>query len=112
MNMGNIDLKLDKWKNKLLDLGKRNSLLNYCDTRSSNIRIKEPGIFELWDSFVVAKQPLEFPAAHQSNLETPVGIVTNQSLDNQQTILKNLRNKAKNFIKEQDINVLYLAFGF
>ena len=30
--MANIDTKYEVWKNKLLDLGKRNRLLNYRDT--------------------------------------------------------------------------------
>lgn len=45
--MVNIDLKLDTWKNKLLDMGKRNRLLNYRDTRRSNLRIIVPGIYDL-----------------------------------------------------------------
>lgn len=59
--MVNIDLKLDTWKNKLLDMGKRNRLLNYRDTRRSNLRIIVPGIYDLWDSFVVNEHPLKFP---------------------------------------------------
>ena len=51
--MVNMDIKLETWKNKLLDMGKRNRLLNYRDTRRSNLRIKFPGIYDLWDSFVV-----------------------------------------------------------
>lgn len=33
--MANIDTKYEVWKNKLLDLGKRNRLLNYRDTERS-----------------------------------------------------------------------------
>lgn len=33
--MTNIDAKLDIWKNRLLDLGKRNKLLNYRDTSTT-----------------------------------------------------------------------------
>lgn len=56
-----MNLKLDTWKNRLLDLGKRNQLLNYRDSRKSNLRITNPEIFSLWESFVVNEQPLEFP---------------------------------------------------
>lgn len=52
---------MDFWKKQLLDLGKRNHLLNYRDTSRSNLKVTKPGIFELWDSFVVKEQPLEFP---------------------------------------------------
>ena len=40
--MANIDVKYDVWKNKLLDLGKRNRLLNYKDTARSNVKIEYP----------------------------------------------------------------------
>ena len=59
--MAVIDQKLDAWKNKLLDLGKRNRLINYRDTKRSNLCIKKPTIFELWNSFVEHEIPLEFP---------------------------------------------------
>ena len=121
--MVNMDLKLNTWKNKLLDMGKRNRLLNYRDTRRSNLRIKIPGIYDLWDSFVVNESPLVFPfvdeneqltleeAAGAANTETGA-VQTNQSIKEQQRTLRNLRSKAKTFMEEQGVNVLYLSFGF
>ena len=122
--MVNIDLKLDTWKNKLLDMGKRNRLLNYRDTRRSNLRIIVPGIYDLWDSFVVNEQPLKFPRVdedetQQLSLEEnqipatdPNSVQTSQSPKEQQRTLRNLRSKAKAFMEEQGVNVLYLSFGF
>ena len=109
--MVNIDLKLDTWKNKLLDMGKRNRLLNYRDTRRSNLRIIVPGIYDLWDSFVVNEQPLKFPRVdenenQQLSLEEnqlpatdPNSVQTNQSPKEQQHTLRNLRSKAKTFME-------------
>ena len=122
--MVNIDLKLDTWKNKLLDMGKRNRLLNYRDTRRSNLRIIVPGIYDLWNSFVTNEQPLKFPRVdedenQQLSLEEkqlpatdPNSVQTNQSPKEQQRTLRNLRSKAKTFMEEQGVNVLYLSFGF
>ena len=31
------------------------------DTKRSSLKIIHPGIFELWDSFVLKEIPLEFP---------------------------------------------------
>lgn len=59
--MVDMDLKLNTWKNRLLDLGKRNQLLNYRDSRLGNLRILKPGIFELWESFAVREESLVFP---------------------------------------------------
>lgn len=42
VTMANIDTKYEVWKNKLLDLGKRNRLLNYRDTARSNVKIEYP----------------------------------------------------------------------
>jgi len=57
--MTNADKKLDAWKKKLLDLGKRNRLINYHDTKRSNLRIIKPGLLDLWNSFVLQEKPLE-----------------------------------------------------
>ncbi|MDR3246479.1 MAG: DUF4011 domain-containing protein, partial [Prevotellaceae bacterium] len=46
----NIEQKIEKWKNKLLDLGKRNRLLNYRETKRSSLRILSPDGISLWDS--------------------------------------------------------------
>lgn len=42
--MVNMDAKLDTWKNSLLDMGKRNRLLNYRDTKKSSLRIVKPDL--------------------------------------------------------------------
>ena len=122
--MVNMDMKLNTWKNKLLDMGKRNRLLNYRDTRRSNLRIKLPGIYDLWDSFVVNEHSLEFPFVDEeqqlsleeesgdSITETSGSVQTNQPIKEQQRTLRNLRSKAKTFMEEQGVNVLYLSFGF
>lgn len=135
----NMEVKLETWKNKLLDLGKRNRLLNCRDTKRSNLRIKKPEIYDLWDSFVIQENPIEFsyieeefkyrdddnalsePAGSQASLfindyeeKTLLnnGVITNQTLKEQQKTLRNLRNKAKIANEEQGINILYLSFGF
>lgn len=125
--MVDMNLKLDNWKKRLLDLGKRNQLLNYRDTRRSNLRITKPEIFSLWDSFVVNEQPLEFPLADDEQVsgeqltlldgEDTAGVyepavLTNKSVKDQQATLRNLRNKARTIMEEQGVNVLYLSFGF
>ena len=120
--MSNIDRKIDAWQNKLLDLGKRNRLLNYRDTKRSNLRILKPDFSEMWESFVLDEKPLEFPyyddfdAISESDegtgLPREAFVATNQPIKDQQKTLRNLRNKAKIVMEEQGVNVLYLAFGF
>ena len=109
--MVNMDIKLDTWKNKLLDMGKRNRLLNYRDTRRSNLRIKRPDIYDLWDNFVINEHPLEFPFVDENeqlrlgeesegSTATAGSVQTNQSIKEQQRTLRNLRSKAKTFMEE------------
>lgn len=114
--MTNIDTKYDVWKNKLLDLGKRNRLLNYRDTSRSNIKIEYPDCVALWDMFVKQEIPLVFPYAKENDeeyeSEIESNVKTNKTLSDLQKALRNLRSKAKTAIEEQGVNVLYLSFGF
>lgn len=114
-----MNAKLDMWKNRLLDLGKRNQLLNFRETKASSLKIIKPDIYSLWESFVVNEKPLEFPfyddSADGSGESLPSAqepaVITNKTAKLLQSTLRNLRNKAKTFSEEQGINVLYLSFG-
>ena len=59
--MANIDVKYEVWKNKLLDLGKRNRLLNYKDTLRSSVKITSPECGPLYEMFVKNEGTLVFP---------------------------------------------------
>lgn len=133
--MANFDAKYENWKNKFLDLGKRNKLLNYKETKSSTLRITYPDYSELYDTFVKNENELVFPRDHSewsSDDETDEALPavedeseylrdyggygsslrTNRDPKDLQRILRNLRNKAKVAIEEQGINILYLSFGY
>ena len=133
--MANFDAKYENWKNKLLDLGKRNRLLNYKETKSSTLKITYPYYCDLYEMFVKNENELVFP---RDNAEWPSddeqeetlsmvedeqesardyggygsSLRTNRKLKDLQRVLRNLRNKAKVAIEEQGINILYLSFGF
>ena len=112
----NIESKIEIWQNKLLDLGKRNKLLNYRETKRSTLRIIAPGIYEFWNSFVKNEKPLEFPyyddIEDEEDINLLTSIETNQSIKDMQKTLRSLRDKAKTATEEQGINILYLSFGF
>ena len=114
--MANIDTKYEVWKNKLLDLGKRNRLLNYRDTARSNVKIEYPDCSTLWDMFVKDETPLVFPFTKEDDedyeSEFESNVETNKNTSDLQKALRNLRSKAKTAIEEQGVNVLYLSFGF
>lgn len=115
-----LEDKLNIWKNKLLDLGKRNNLLNFKFNRKTTLQILSPSIYDLWDSFVVQEKPLVFPVYEiveldeneNENNENNKGITTNKTKNELQKTLRSLRDKAKTITEEQGVNVLYLTFGY
>jgi hypothetical protein len=118
-----LDSKMELWKKKLLDLGKRNRLLNYRDSKRSSLRLLEPGIMDIWNTVVKRGRSLEFPYVAETddendlisspaNRPVPRGVISNQKPTEQQKTLRNLKTKAKSILEEQGVNVLYLAFGF
>ena len=118
-----IDLRIEKWKKRLLDIGKRNRLINYRETKRSNIKITAPDIEDLYKKLVINEEALEFPFLVDDDEEDEVSssedvvsvagdLETNRSIKEQQKTLRNLRNKAKTAIEEQGVNILYMSFGF
>ncbi|MGI6550391.1 MAG: DUF4011 domain-containing protein [Syntrophomonadales bacterium] len=124
-----ISQKIEYWKNRLLDLGKRNRLIN-CTLPKSGKRgsrtallIFEPSLEDLWDILAEGDTTLQFPVPINSygdeveeSLVEPDsfdnGIRTNQSPTETCKTLRSLMKKAKEFTEEKGLNALYLAFGF
>ncbi len=119
--MQNLDLKIELWKKRLLDLGKRNRLINFKETKRSNILIKSPCLGDLFSLLVYEEKSLKFSSPskitfdeyeeEQSVINVKGDIETNHNFSEQQRTLKSLRAKAKTSIEEQGINTLYLTFG-
>lgn len=126
-----LDRRIELWKHQLLDLGKRNRMINYRETKRSTLRIIEPGFSELFNRLAIREEELTFqrPIDKDSDLRTfsmlslletlsyplPVhvgDIKTEGSIVERQKTLHNLRNKAKLAKDEQGTNILYLSFGF
>jgi len=112
--MANINSKYEVWKKKLLDMGKRNRLLNYKNNGLSTINITTPKCYELYKMFVTDETPLVFPMIKEESEEQCENgnVETNKPIPELQKSLRLLRNKAKTAVEEQGVNVLYLAFGF
>jgi very-short-patch-repair endonuclease len=119
MSTNKFDAKFKSWKNNLLDLTKRNRLLNFRATSRSSIQIMEIDIRSLWDDVVVNDKPCEFPLPDKIN-STSTGsgrkgktIILNATtnVSDQYKTLQNLRSKAKIANDEQGVEILYLAFG-
>ncbi|SFS07432.1 DUF4011 domain-containing protein [Anaeromicropila populeti] len=119
--MADLVSRIDSWKKSLLDLGKRNRLLNYRDTKRSNIKIVSPGLGDLYQYLVLDEKSLSFSFSYiwdeegeevENERVIQGDITTNRTIKEQQKTLKNLRDKARTAVEEQGVNILYLAFGF
>ena len=130
-NTDALDRKIQYWKSKLLDLSKRNRMINYRETKRSTLKILQPDFEELFNRLAINEEELTFqrPVDKDSDLRTfsmlslmetlayplPVqigDIKTEGSILERQRTLKNLRSKSKLAREEQGTNILYLSFGF
>ena len=131
VNTTTLDRKIEHWKKQLLDLSKRNKMINYRETKRTTMKILEPGFVELFNRLAIDEKELTFqrPVDKDSDIRTfsmlsllevlaypiPVhigDIKTEGSLLERRIILNNLRSKSKLVRDEQGTNILYLSFGF
>lgn len=120
--------KFNYWKNSLLDLGKRNKLINFKETKRTTITILSPDIYTLWNKVVNKEDIIEFPNVleefdsdeedddeyeYEEDMEDFGGEVkTTISVKELQKTLRNIKSRAKISKEELGINSLYLGFGF
>ena len=127
-----IEAKVDFWKKKLLDLGKRNKLINFPANKinkrvsRSSIIIESPSADELWNLFSNADGNIKFPVVikteetngdpdSEANGDSdifPNGYKTNQIPHEACKTFRALMHKSKEFMDNKGLNALYLAFGF
>lgn len=131
MNTELINKKVEYWKNQLLDLGKRNKMISFRETKRATLRILEPGFDSLYERLVVKEEELTFqkPIDKDSDirvysmlslmdsLSAPVEVRLGDikpagTVEESKKTLKDLRNKARLSLDEQGTNILYLVFGF
>lgn len=125
---------LAEWQEKLLQLDKRNNLLYFKRGGRVALRIEAQNLDEFYNKLIDAKEGLSFDYAekrqrkklYQDN-EFSVGEGVSQNdeifvkpgeikvpdlqLLQLQTRLRSLRRRGQEWLSEQGVNVLYLAFG-
>lgn len=131
MNRELINKKVEYWENQLLDLGKRNKMISYRETKRSTLRILEPSFESLYNRLVVKEEELTFQKAIDKDsdirvysvlslmdsLSAPVEVRLGDikvagTVEESKKTLKDLRNKARLSLDEQGTNILYIVFGF
>lgn len=125
------DMKFDAWRHGLLDISRRNRLMNYRKSIRATLQVVSPTLFDLYRRLVINGERLSFrkqiDVGDDPNLvrlfyimdrmgasvELAEGEVRSDlSAAEMNLTLKNLRAKAKLSQEEQGINILYLCFGF
>ena len=123
--------RYEEYKNRLLDTGKRNKMINYRETKRATLRILDPKYDELFNQLALEEKSLSFQRpldrdndlraysvlslmeSLSSPIEVNIGDIAAQGTPRERTAtLRNLRAKAKLAMEEQGINFLYLSFGF
>lgn len=126
-----LDKKLDYWEHQLLDLGKRNKMINYRETKRTTLKLVEPGFSELFRRIAVEEETLTFQRSVDretdirvfsilsllEHLSSPLPVTIGDikaegSVLERQRTLKNMRAKSRLAQEEQGTNILYLSFGF
>lgn len=116
-----LNQKLDHARRDLLDLGLRNTLLNYQHLRSRGAELTgaDPAeIFRLLvtDGRALALRPAEPPppdptTGGETTAERPEPGTTSYSPEQLQARLLNTYYTARTFLEEQGVNILYIALG-
>lgn len=126
-----LNKKIEYWEHQLLDLGKRNKMINYRETKRSTLKLLEPAFEDLFQRLAINEETLTFQRAVDretdirvfsilsllENLSSPLPVTigdikTEGSILERQKTLKNIRSKARLSMEEQGTNILYLSFGF
>ncbi len=125
------------WRDRLLDLSRRNPLLYFRRARGTKIRIAEPAPADLYEALMLIEKSLTFPKPVYRSVEdaqfsavvtgtddqTPVGerpgdIVVDYEAGSAKDVivlqqkLRRLEANARASLEEQGINTLHLALGF
>ncbi len=93
--------KFEVWKQGLLDVGKRNQMVNFKRMKNSTIGIEGPEGIELFQKLVSDEEMIN---ADKLETELPYKELI--------PVYNNLRTKNKAAMEEQGVHALYMCFGF
>ncbi len=124
-----VSKKMDHWRSRLIDLSLRNRLLNFKLTKSSTVQFIEPSMDVLFDFLAKKNRPMavicpevrdEMDASEEGARECllkdrivvlPGQVIPSTLNPNTEKVLYQTRLKARTFMQEQGVNVLFATFG-
>jgi very-short-patch-repair endonuclease len=135
-----LEQKIEAWKNKLIDLSRRNRLLNFKPTKVTTIEVVDELPSEIYKSMVVENNSFHFISNDENSEDlfngrenkyistqdnefheyaveeleekhTDLNLQTNLTNERLQKNLKRIHFKANQLMEEQGNNILYLTLG-
>ena len=125
------EVKFNNWRHGLLDIGRRNRMINFRKTKRTTLKLVNPSFADLYRRIAVSEETITFKRRVDTGsdvklaglffmldkvnapVELSVGEIGSDIPTEEMGItLKNLRAKARLSREEQGINTLYLCFGF
>jgi hypothetical protein len=105
--------RIEEWKLKLIDLSRRNKLINYRSTKSSGLQITSPSINSIFDRLINKGRAWEiWTPVDPSKTRRSTQIVTSQTDPKQiDRILRNLTRRSTAEYRERGVRILYITFG-
>lgn len=133
-----IDLCINEWRRRLIDLTRRNRLIYFVPKRSSSIQIAEPTPSEVFNRFVIDEKALkcfipeedeesdeavtqsllpladlkEQPKSKDKRLRKSDEIICRaQETTVLKSVLRNLERRSRSDFEERGLRILHLTFG-
>ena len=119
---------LASWKKKLLNVGRRNRLINYRMSKTASIEIVSPSSDELvsqllsgreWEFYLPPSKPEDATEEELAKWrrswpkrKTKQAQIHHEERKRTRSAIRTLRRKSLNAINDKGFHVLYLAYGF
>jgi superfamily I DNA and/or RNA helicase/stress response protein SCP2/very-short-patch-repair endonuclease len=107
-----LDKKLKIYRDKLLDLSKRNPLINM--RVKSVIEFSEPDMYEIFEKLFDNSETLTLTTIQENQELYPLEkneVRVNRNKKEGTNLLSRIRRRANSALEEQGVNILYLAIG-
>ncbi len=112
--------RVDDWKMKLIDLSRRNRLVYFRPTRSSNLEFSRPGMDAIFERLVIKDRHWEIwqppsddqPNSGRKKKPKRTQVVPAETEPAQlERILRNLARRSASEYRERGTRILYVTFG-
>jgi len=127
-----VRTRIEKWKERLVDISRRNRLLYFRSSKSSTLEIISPGLLELFEGLMNSESPWSFwvppkqtqeglgltPANGEEEIEEPTRRRRRRYLKFSEedpgrlySCLQNLYRRSRTDYEERGVRILHLTFG-